>query len=180
MKLRTFRYIEPSERENIVVHIGTRPNKNPHISIEALRTLREKGHIVRLVTIGSPTNLPQIEGVEYRYAVSEEEKLELLRRAKALILPSRYEGFSYVVLEAMMYGTPVIVSNAVPEEVVINSFNGIGINSFDPVDYANVLEILLSNEDLWLSLSRNGLEFIKRLDYIGIAKKYIAIIRQLL
>ena len=180
MKLRSFRYIEPCERENIIVHIGTRPIKNPHISIEALKILRKRGYDIKLVIVGPPSNLPRVEGVEYRYAISEEEKLELLHRAKALVLPSSYEGFSYTVLEAMMYGTPVVVSRAVPEEVVMDGFNGIGVNSFDPRDYANALERLLLDGELWLRLSRNGLEFVKQFDYIEIAKKYVNIIREVL
>jgi len=180
MKLRSFRYIESSEREDIIVHIGTRPIKNPHISIEALKILRKRGYDIKLVIVGPQSNLPRAEGVEYRYAILEEEKLELLHRAKALILPSSYEGFPYAVLEAMMCGTPVVVSRAVPEEVIMDGFNGIRVNSFDPRDYANALERLLLDEELWLRLSRNGLSFVKQFDYVEIAKKYVSIIREVL
>ena len=180
MKLRSFRYVEPGERGNTIVHIGTRPIKNPHISIEALRILKKRGYNVKLIIVGPQSNLPRVEGIEYRYAISEEEKLELLRKAKALVLPSSYEGFSYTVLEAMMCGTPAAVSKAVPEEVTMDGFNGIRVDSFDPRDYANALERLLLNEELWLRLSRNGLEFVKQFDYIEIAKKYVSIIREVL
>jgi len=56
----------------------------------------------------------------------------------------------------MAYGTPVVVSNAVPEEVVINNFNGIRVNSFNPEDYASALEKLLTDKELWLELSKMG------------------------
>ena len=110
----------------------------------------------------------------------ENEKNELLCKAKALILPSSYEALPYVALEAMACGTPIVVSSAVPEEVVINSFNGIRVNSFNPQDYANALEKLLTDEELWLKLSRNGLEFVKQFEYIEIAKKYVSIVSELL
>ena len=97
-----------------------------------------------------------------------------------MILPSSYEALPYVVLEAMACGTPVVVSSAVPEEVVINNFNGIRVDSFNPEDYADALEKLLTDEELWLKLSRNGLEFVKQFDYIEIAKRYISIISELL
>jgi glycosyltransferase involved in cell wall biosynthesis len=42
--------------------------------------------------------------------VSEEEKLELYRRAEIFIYPSFYEGFGFPPLEAMSCGCPVITS----------------------------------------------------------------------
>jgi glycosyltransferase involved in cell wall biosynthesis len=180
MKLELYKPRSISEREDIVVHIGTRPVKNPHISIEAVKLLRRRGFNTKLIVIGVSSEHSKDESVEYRYGLRENEKNELLCEAKALILPSSYETFSYVALEAMACGTPVIVSTAVPEEVVINNFNGIRVGSFNPEDYANALEKLLTDEELWLKLSRNGLEFVKQFDYIEIAKRYISIINELL
>ncbi len=180
LKLELFKPLEPGEREDIIIHIGTRPVKNPQISIEAVKILREKGYNVKLVVIGPPATLPRVEGVEYKYAISEKEKLELLCKAKALILPSSYESFSYASLEATACGTPAVVSNATPEEVVIDGFNGIRVNSFNPVDYANALEKLLGNHELWLNLSRNALDFARKYNYIEIARKYIDLIKEIL
>jgi len=176
MKLDLYKPASPGERENVVMHIGTRPIKNPQISIEAIKILRRHGYNVKLVIIGAPIGISSNEAVEFRSGLRESEKLELLCRAKALILPSSYETFSYVTLEAMACGTPVVVSSAVPEEVVINGYNGIRVNSYDPRDYADALESLLRNEELWLRLHSNGLKFVKRFDHISVTKKYLDII----
>jgi glycosyltransferase involved in cell wall biosynthesis len=141
--------------------------------------LRKRGFNIKLIVIGAPSELPKDDSVEYRYGLTENEKNDLLCKAKALTLPSSHEAFPYVVLKGMACGTPVVVSKAVPEEVLINSFNGIRVNSFNPEDYANALEKLLRDDELWLKLSRNGLEFVKQFDYMGIAKNYINIIRVL-
>jgi glycosyltransferase involved in cell wall biosynthesis len=180
MKLELYRPRTFNEREDIVVHIGTRPVKNAHISVEAIKMLRKRGYNIKLIVIGAPSELPKNDSVEYRYGLTENEKNDLLCKAKALALPSSYESFSYVVLEAMACGTPVVVSKAVPEEVLINGFNGIRVKSFNPEDYANALEKLLRDDELWLKLSRNGLEFVKQFDYIEIAKKYANLISELL
>jgi len=54
------------------------------------------------------------------------------------------------------------------------------VDSLDPVDYANALEKLLRDGDLWLKLSRNGAEFVKRFDYVEVAKRYESVFRRLL
>ena len=176
MKLDLYKPANPGEREDVVVHIGIRPVKNPQVSIEAIKMLRRRGYEVKLVIIGAPSSIPSDEVVEFRSGIAENEKLELLCRAKALILPSSYESLSYVTLEAMACGTPVVVSSAVPEEVVINGYNGIRVNSYDPRDYADALESLLRNEELWLRLHSNGLRFVKQFDHISVTKKYLDII----
>jgi hypothetical protein len=137
--------------------------------------LRRRGYNIRLILIGT-SRIEASNNVEQRQATPK-EIAEILCKSKSVVLPSSYEAPPYVVLEAMACGTPIVVSNAVPEEVVVNNFNGIRVNSFNPEDYANALEKLLSNEELWLKLSRNGQEFIKRFDYVKIAKSTRRLLR---
>lgn len=46
------------------MHIGTRPVKNPQISVEALRILKRRGHNVKLVVVGAPVERLKGEEVE--------------------------------------------------------------------------------------------------------------------
>jgi glycosyltransferase involved in cell wall biosynthesis len=68
-----------------------------------------------LVVVG-PAKDPELarelgaRGADVRGWVDKGELAELYRRAAALILPSRYEGFGVPVLEAMASGTPVVLS----------------------------------------------------------------------
>ena len=47
-------------------------------------------------------------GIEIVENATEEEKFEIMSRAKALVLPSHQESFSVTTLEALAVGTPVI------------------------------------------------------------------------
>jgi glycosyltransferase involved in cell wall biosynthesis len=57
--------------------------------------------------------------VSFPGLISRERKLDLLRRCRIYLQPSRYEGFGLGVLEAMSCGAPVITSpaGALPEVV---------------------------------------------------------------
>lgn len=59
-------------------------------------------------------NLKSIAGktVEFVGHVTEEEKIELLSNAKALIVATESEDFGITVVEAMASGTPVIAANS--------------------------------------------------------------------
>ncbi|MGH7544779.1 MAG: glycosyltransferase family 4 protein, partial [Gemmatimonadota bacterium] len=65
------------------------------------RVLRKRVRTMRLRTV-----------VELRGFVSEEEKIELLRRAWAVLYPSPKEGWGITNLEAAACGTPVIASDS--------------------------------------------------------------------
>ena len=51
--------------------------------------------------------------IEYLPRVTEEQKLYLIRRALAVIVPSNYESFGIVALEALQQGKTVISSRCV-------------------------------------------------------------------
>jgi glycosyltransferase involved in cell wall biosynthesis len=74
--------------------------------------------------------------------VDDEELEELYARAITSILPSTFEGFPYTVLKASASGTPVVGSNCIPEEALINGYNGFKINGINPNDYAKKLKMI--------------------------------------
>jgi glycosyltransferase involved in cell wall biosynthesis len=82
---------------------------------------------------------------------------EILVASDALLLPSRVEGFGYVLVEAMAAGIPCIASNvsSIPEIVADNS-SGILHAVGDSGALANAILSMLSHPDLARAMGEHG------------------------
>ena len=115
-------------------------------------------------------------GVEFRGAVVAAEVPGILRRARALMIPSRwYEASPRTIIEAYAAGVPVVASRigALPE-AVNDGTSGYLAGPEDPADWAAVADRLLDSADaerlgegafrLWSQRHspRSGLEALQR------------------
>lgn len=92
---------------------------------------------------------------------------KILKNAKLLILPSFFEGFPYVIVEALSNGTPCLVANTfINAKYLIDQTRGKCIESFD-ADYWIKQIIYFKN----LSIEKYG-EYCK--NSINFAKKYLS------
>jgi len=134
---------------------------------------------VNLVIVGSGAHHWK-EKFKYDWVITKvvdnEELKELYARAIALILPSTFEGFSYTTLEASASGTPVVGSSCIPEEALVDGYNGFKVDGLNPSEYARNLEILLNNFELWQKMSENGKEFVEKYNYLHVSKKYLEVV----
>jgi glycosyltransferase involved in cell wall biosynthesis len=96
-----------------------RPKKNLPVLIAAYRELRRRGLPHRLVLAGADLGasagliaLAAGEPLELTGFVSDERLDALIRGAVALVVPSLYEGFGLIALDAMVRGCPVLLANA--------------------------------------------------------------------
>ena len=108
-------------REGLLAVISTpKPHKGVAELLEALSMLRQTGLTPRLILAGAGTEDPAIRAlvaaaapgtqVEIRGRVGEEELRALYRRAQALVVASRAEGFCIPVIEAQAADTPVVTT----------------------------------------------------------------------
>ncbi|MGC8546430.1 MAG: glycosyltransferase [Thermoplasmata archaeon] len=104
--------------------------------LEAARRMPEKHFII--AGIGPMKNYVEeyaakYDNIKYLGYVSEEEKIDLLSRAKILVLPSRAETFGVVYVESMASGTPVIASTESREIGILKeNYNGWFVKFDDP------------------------------------------------
>ena len=80
-----------------------------------------------------------------------------MNRCGVFVLPSMYEGFPNVLLEAMACGTPVICMDApYARWIVDRAALLVEHNSVEKL--AEAIERVLLNNDLWNRLSEKGIE----------------------
>jgi len=98
---------------------------------------------------------PEGTRVEIEGEVSDERLASLYTGAAALAFPSRYEGFGFPVLEAMLYGTPVVASDAasVPEA---GGDAALYFHAGDSDELAHVLDRVLTDEALARRMAAAG------------------------
>lgn len=113
---------------------------------------------------------------QFRYLgyVTHNEKIELLRHARAFVFPTLYEGFGIPVLEAMAAGTPIISSNvsSIPE---IAGSAGILLDPEDENSLAEAMRSVVQDDKLYQTLRKKGLEQAKHFSWERSAKETIAL-----
>lgn len=90
-------------------------------------------------------------------AVSHPDKVHLLHLAEALVLPSRFEAFGIVILEAWACGTPVIAASAGAMPSIVGD-GGLVFEHGNAADLAGKMERLLEDAELARGMARRGHE----------------------
>lgn len=89
--------------------------------------------------------------------VEKKKKEELLRASDLLVLPSYFESFGIVLLEAMSYKVPVICSDGgYMHEVVDNEIDGYVVPVNSPKDIADKIRYFDSHRDMLITMGNSG------------------------
>lgn len=125
-------------------------NKIPNLVIQIVGEGEEENKLKKHV------HQLQISDVVKFYGTTSEPEL-FLQAADLFVLPSIYEGFGIVIIEAFRAGLPVIATNIEgPREIITNRINGL---LFYPTDYDNLAKLIYevySNLDLRINLSQGS------------------------
>lgn len=133
----------------------------------------------RLSEISSALNLNQ--SVKFLGARGQENLQQYYCAADVVIMPSHYESFGMVALEAMACGTPVIASEVGGLAYLVNDgVNGFHVPDRDPAELAKKIQLLFEVPALRQELSENAAEYAKQYSWRSIAGKIVAVYDELL
>jgi glycosyltransferase involved in cell wall biosynthesis len=146
----------------------------------AIRSLAEMNTRAILLVVGGDTpasfkrladELDLTERVIFAGARSDLPRI--YPAADALVLPTLYETFALVCLEAMASGLPVL---ACPvggiEDYLVHGVNGLHIKR-DPADIAAKLDLLLGDSNLGARIKERGLSTAENYAWEKIASQYL-------
>lgn len=119
---------------------------------------------------------------EVEFVGQTEQVIEHFRQADIFILPSRAEGISNALLEAMACGLPVAVSDIPGNlDVVEHEQNGLIFHVEEPDSLAQVLVPLLEGQKLRESLGKAARKTVeKEFSLSVVADRYISVYQELL
>ncbi|MGK5681926.1 glycosyltransferase family 4 protein [Actinoplanes sp. URMC 104] len=138
--------------------------------------IRQKGHDVlihavalaqqdwRVVVAGSGPQRAALETLASHTAPGRvelrgwvDDVAGLIQRATVVCLPSRWESFAYVALEAMAMGIPVVATRVDGvEEFLTHERSGLLVKPDDPMDLATAIDSIVRDQDYARRLADNG------------------------
>ncbi|MBU2472666.1 glycosyltransferase family 4 protein [Patescibacteria group bacterium] len=170
----------------ILTNARLTPWKGIDMLIKIMPELIKKYKDIRLVIISEGPERINLEKLavdldveEYIFfagRVSRELVVEYLKISDVFVLNTNYEGMSFVILEAMKVGTPVITTKAGGNpETIKDKETGILVNYQNKKQWLEAINQILDNPDLAEKLVVNAQQDLRRFSWDDLIKKTILV-----
>jgi glycogen(starch) synthase len=164
--------------------------KGFQLALEAMPSLIERLPTTRFLVAGSGTHEAELRRQASQLGLMEHGTFlgwigddvlhSLYRIADVCVVPSIYEPFGLVALEAMASGCPCIVADTGGlREVVPHEEAGLRFRARDPVALGEMVERLLSDPGLRQRLVAEASEHVLRFDWADVAESTAAVYSEL-
>ena len=164
------------KKDRTLLYVGRlTPNKCLHVLLKSLDYIAAPLH---LVIIGSPSwdidyhrllmraidciNQSGKHKITFLGRVNQTQLIKCYQEASIFVLPSVFEPFGIVLLEALSCATPVVATYAggIPE-IIRNGENGLLVPVNNPGDLARAIQRLLDNDDERVSMGQTGRRYVE-------------------
>jgi glycogen(starch) synthase len=183
------RFARPDER--LVLLVGRLVyEKGFQLALDAMPRVIHSAGRVRFLVAGSGTHEAELRSHARRLGlmghgtfmgwIGDDVLHSLYRIADLCVVPSIYEPFGLVALEAMASGCPCIVADTGGlREVVPNEDVGLRFRSRDPRSLAEMMERMLTDDALRERLVAEASEHVLRFDWADVARQTAQIYAEL-
>lgn len=159
---------DPGAPFRLLIVTRLQRHKGVDIAIRALAELKDSRVVLRVVGEGDEQYAEELRRlaqqlgisnrVEWPGKIAREHLAEEYRRASLLLVPSRYEPFGIVLIEAMASGLPIAASNVGGIPHVVNGGEcALLVEAGDAAALARAITDLAGNPDEMRRLSEAGL-----------------------
>jgi len=134
---------------------------------------RYPGNLKLILAGKGVIKIPDDERISHLGFINESEKFGLIKNAVALVMPSRYESLSMVLLEAWSQSVPVLVNESckVLKGQCLRSNGGLYYTGI--LEFAECLSLLNENRELSRILGRQGNNYYREnYNWVTIKRKY--------
>jgi len=170
-------------RDKIVLYVGRlTQEKNPESAIRVSKEIKGK-----MVLVGGGDNLEELK----KYNMEQRGKVEfkgwmenprkIMKKSKIFILPSKYEAFGLVLLEAFACGLPIVAFKpskeilSASDEIIDNGRTGFLVK--DEEEMKEKINLLLEDKDLWKKMSKNVRKEAEKYSWEKTAKEILKFVK---
>lgn len=170
-----------NERFRIVCVANLIPIKGQQYLIEAIKHLITQKYCVELILIGAGPSETALRALTEKYMLTDivefkgvlpySHVAEEMRKADMFIMPSFYEAFGCVFLEAMSCGTLTCGCFATgAEEIIQNKINGFLVPQKDATAISKTIQFAIENPETAHKIAIAGISRTKAFSWISSAK----------
>lgn len=172
--------IKPSKNKNKILFIGRDfKRKGGYLVYSAFLCLKKKINNLELHIAGpkhNPISNP-IDGYHFHGDCSHVQVSDLLNKCDVFCMPSYFEAYGLVFIEALTYGLPCIGRNCYEMPFFIeHGKTGFLLENDDEKILAHYMEVCLTNEDIRTNVLQKREWYIREYSWDTVAKRILRII----
>lgn len=164
--------LEINNKKKILLYVGkVEERRMPLFCMDLYKKLKDEHDEWCLVYVGKGEMLNDtktyakklgLRDVKFIEQIPQNELAPLYEISNLFILPTRYEIFGMVLMEAMYFQSPVITYKAAgPLDVITNGMDGIIVNDFNVDTWFSKIEEYDTSKNILKEMSKNAHDKIK-------------------